>query len=281
MSLDEDVQKDVVCRVRYVNVPDSVTFISQPPSEISVSVRSRGTQLLKYEFGSHPVIDVDYRYFTRGNSLIVPRTEIRAMLQRELGSAPTILAMDINSIGSRFTTRPGSRYPVSVDATVTTEINCRQVKPVVSLTDSVLVYSVKPLKSTLKAISTEPLAFYDVDRSFVRRVRLVAPAGCRVVPDSVEVRVDVQPMLSRSREVVIRPINVPKNLTLVPIPRKVRVDYLVSADNPNVVPKLDVVADFSTLPRDLSSSRIRIRLVNPSPDVHLSVDSVEYLVEMK
>lgn len=280
MTLNGVVQRDVSCSVNIINVPDSVTFISEPPHEIIVNVRARGTQLLKYEFGSKPVIDIDYRYFHRGNMLSVPRVELRGIAQNAIGIDRTIDAMSPDTIGMVFTTLEPATLPVTVDAVVGTAPNCIQLKPASALTDSVRVYSVKPLSDRIETVHTEQLKFYDVDKSFVSRVRLVPPSGCRVIPDSIDIRVEVEPVLSRSKIVDIETINVPSRYSLQLLPRTVRVDYLVLASDPTNEPEVRVVADFQTLPTDFSSDKIRIRQATPSPDVYLSVDSVEYLIQL-
>lgn len=280
MGLNEVIQRDVVCAVRLVNVPDSVTFINDPPEDVILSVRARGTQLIKYEFGSRPVIDIDYRYYHRGNKVSVSRGEFRSIAQNTLGTERTIDAMSPDTLGLLFTTLKPVQLPVTVDAVVNTATNCRQISPAVALVNSVKVYSTKPLSDKVKSIETEQLRFYDVDKSFVSRVRLVPPSGCRIVPDSVDIRIEVERVMSRSKMVEIETVNVPPRYSLRLMPRTVRVDYLVFAKNPTEEPTIRVVADFQTLPADFSSEKIGIRLAEPLDDVFLAADSVEYLIQV-
>jgi len=280
MGLNEIMQRDVVCDLRIVNVPDSVTFITDPPEEIVLNVRARGTQLLKYEFGSRPVIDVDYRYYHQGNKVILSSAELRSVAQNTLGTSRSIEAMSPDTLGLLFTTLEPAQLPVTVQAVVNTAPNCRQVRPVAALVDTVKVYSIKPLSDKVKSINTEPLKFYDVNKTFVSRVRLAAPSGCRVVPDSVDIRVEVEPVMSRSKMVEIETINVPPRYNLRLMPRTVRVDYFVFAGRRAKDLDVRVVADFKTLPADFSSEKIGIRLAEPMNDVFLETDSVEYLIQV-
>lgn len=280
MGLNEIIRRDIVCDLRIVNLPDSVTFLTDPPEEIILDVRARGTQLIKYEFGSRPVINIDYRYYHHGNKVSLTRAEFRSIAQTALGSTRVIEAMSPDTLGLLFTTLEPAQLPVTVQAVVNTAPNCRQVRPVTALVDTVKVYSIKPLSDRIKSINTEPLKFYDVDKTFVSRVRLAAPSGCRVVPDSVDIRIEVEPVMSRSKMVEIEPVNVPPRYCLRLMPRTVRVDYFVFAGKKAKDVDIHVVADFNTLPDDFSSEKIGIRLAEPMNDVFLAADSVEYLIQV-
>lgn len=51
MSLDTQMQRDFEVPVELQNVPDSVTLITQPPEVLSVSVKGKDAQLLRFMWG--------------------------------------------------------------------------------------------------------------------------------------------------------------------------------------------------------------------------------------
>lgn len=277
-TLNEVIKRDVVCTLLYTNVPDSVTFITEPPHEAILNLKARGTQLLKYQFGEKPVIEIDFRYYNHANKISLSNAELRHVAQNALGVDFTIEALSPDTLGTLFTTSEPARLPVAVNAVVGTAPNSRQFGPVVPLTDTVQVYSVKPLSDRVTYIETEPLKYYDVDKSFVSRVRLIPPSGCRVVPDSIDISVKVETVFARSKNVNIDVINVPDGFTMDLFTTVVRVDYILPAREVNTDPDIRVVADFNSLPADFSSETIPITLVTSLKNARLEVDEVGYIV---
>ena len=51
LSLNEEEQSDIRMPLKITHVPDSVTMISLGPDALSVSLRAKGTQLMKMSFG--------------------------------------------------------------------------------------------------------------------------------------------------------------------------------------------------------------------------------------
>lgn len=278
MTLNEVIKRDVVCQLRYTNVPDSVTFITEPPRDVILNLKARGTQLLKYQFGEKPIIEIDFRYYSHANKISLSNSELRLAAQNAIGAELTIEALSPDTLGSVFTTSEPAHLPVAVNAVIVTAPNSRQFGPVTPLTDTVQVYSVKPLNDRVTYIETEPLKYYNVDKSFVSRVRLIPPSGCRVIPDSIDISVKVETVFARSKNVNIEIINVPGGYSLDLFTTVVKVDYIVPAREVNTQTDIRVVADFNSLPADFSTETIPITLITSLKNAHLEVDEVGYIV---
>lgn len=283
MSLNEEVQQDLTCKVEIVNCPDTVTAVVLPPGHVSVSVKAKGSQLIRYALGHEPTIKVDYKYYVRGNVLELSAADFRNMARDVLGSNVQIQAMTPDTLRTVYTTRPPVRLPVTVNANITTTINTRLKHPVVAKPDTVSVYSVGPLPQSVTEVTTEPLNVTDLTKSSTVRLRVIPPPMTRCIPDSVDVHIDIERMISRTVKVPVRTVNVPGDLTLLLIPSEVDVTYLVPANNRDKQPAFDVVADFKTLPADFSSSTIKVAFAGGKAPVNacLETDSVEYLIETK
>lgn len=280
MSLNETLQRDLECQIKIVNVPDSVTFITDAPKSVTVNVSGRGTSLVKYQLGSVPVLEIDYNKYRHGSDIDVSRKELLSVIQRELGNDVKIQRMDLDSLNIVFTTLPGVSVPVLPEVTVHTVINSRMTGSPQTRPEKVMIYSTTREGLMMDCIKTETANFRNIKESFSRRLKLITPPGTRAVPDSVEIFVDIEPLLTRSAEVIIETINMPDGIKIIPNPASVRVDYLVPASTPDYRPELHVIADFMSLNGSLASDRIGIRLKETDVDAYLSVDSVEYLVEI-
>ena len=283
LSLNEEDQFDVRMPVRLTNVPDSITVITTPPPVSSVSLRARGTQVLKHSFGTPPTFDIDFRVFRSRNSVLLGNADVKAVARAAFGGGNILVAAP-DSINLAFTTRRGVPMPIHIDYQVSAGPQSTIAgKPTLSV-DSTLIYSIGRIPSSVNSISTEPIRLTDLNRPTTTRVRLIAPRNSRVIPDSVDVTFNVEPLISKSRKVVIEPVNVPKGVKLITFPAQTEVLYMVPMSLYNDSdPHFRVLADYNSISNS-NSHKIKLRLRDvPSElqNVHLSADSAEYIIERK
>lgn len=285
MTLNEEVQKDIRATVRVTNVPDSVKMVSWLPDDINISVKATGNELFTYDMGKTAVINVDYKYYCRNGRIDLVPTEMRTLARRIFGQGTQVLAMNPDTLRVLFTSRRPVRLPVQVDAQITTLPNCALTHPVTASADSVWVYSVNPLPHSMHAVKTQRVVLGDVAKSERIPVKLVTPPGSRAYPDSVELSVSVEPMISRSARVPVRVINVPKGIKLIVIPAQVTINYTLPMSRyDDSKPTFVVTADYRSLDPDFSSNRIKVDLERAEGnflEVYLSHDSVEYIIERR
>lgn len=282
LTLNGENQYDVRMPVKLTHVPDSVTVISAPPSAVSISMRAKGTQMFKEFFGRTPELEIDFRVYRNRNSILLRDADIKALARQAFGGA-TILVASPDSLNLRFTTRRGVPLPVITDykasAGPQSSISAR---PTLS-TDTVRVYSVSRLPYSITSVKTEPIRVTDLRATTTMRVRLIEPPNTRVIPDSVDVTFHVEPLISKSRKVVIEPVNVPKGVKLITFPAQTEVLYMVPMSlYTNSDPHFRVLADYNSISPSSDNHHIRLRLRDvPSElqNVHLAVDSAEYIIE--
>lgn len=282
LTLNEEDQFDVRMPVKVINVPDSVTIITTPPSVISASLRAKGTQVLKQSLGKTPSLEIDFKTYRYRNTITLSGTDIKAIARSTFGGA-SVLTVSPDSINLKFTTRRGIPLPIVVDYKVTADPQSTIAgKPTLS-TDTTLLYSIARNPYSLRAISTEPIRLNDLHRTTTTRVRLIAPQNARVIPDSIDITFNVEPLISKIRKVIIEPINVPSGIKLITFPAQTEVLYMVPMSIYNESdPHFRVLADYNTISHNSKSHKIKLRLRDvPSnlQNVHLASDSVEYIIE--
>lgn len=281
-SLNEEDQFDVRMPVRITHVPDSVTIITNPPSNISVSLRTKGTQILKQSLGPEPTFDIDFRAYRSRNSLLLSKADVKAIARAAYGGA-SVIAASPDSINLSFTTRRGVPMPVRVDYQVSAGPQSTIIgRPTLSV-DTTLIYSTGRIPAKLHSISTEPIRLTDINGPTTIRARLLAPANSRVIPDSIDVTFNVEPLISKTRKVVIEPTNVPSGTKLITFPAQIEVFYMVPMSVYNQSdPHFRVLADYNSISSRSNKIKLRLRDVPANlQNVHLSADSVEYIIERK
>ena len=282
LSLNDEKQYDLRLPMRITNVPDSVTLISPGPEALSVSLRAKGTQLMKMTVGRMPTVNVDFRAFRSDGTVHLSATDLKGLVRNATGGSQVSMVYP-DSLSLPYTTHKGKRVPVRLDYKVTAGPQSALTgRPRLSA-DSVLLYTAGSAPDRADAVSTEPIHLLGIDKNTTLRVKLMAPRGTRLIPDSIDVTFEVEPLIFKSRKVVIEPINVPEGTKLITFPAQIDVFFMVpvsgyrQSDN-----HFRVVADYRTIRQGTGSRNVKLSLINvPSnfQNAHLSADSAEYIIE--
>lgn len=281
-SLSDEMQADVRMKVKITHLPDSVTIISRIPETMSVSLNAKGTQLMKLNFGATPEFEIDYRLYREGNVIRLTDPDLKSLARTALDGA-SVIVVSPDSLSLLFTSQPPVVRPLVLDYTITPGPQAT-ISGVPRLSfDSVRVYSVTQLPAEITSIVTKPLRINSINETGTYRVAVDAPAGTRVVPDSVDVTIKVEPLIFKTKKVTVESINVPEGMKLITFPSQVDVNYLVPV---SVYKKSDshikVVADYKSVSNNPDSRMIRLKVVEASDklqNVHLVEDSAEFYIE--
>lgn len=283
IAFNGEAQSDVRMPVRIINVPDSVTIVSQVPRNISVSLQARGTQLLRLAWGGAPVFNIDFRmYHSDRKWLSLSEPDLKGIARNALDGANIIL-ISPDSLRLAYTSHPPVILPVNADYMVTPGPQASITGKIRLSNDSVKVYTAGRLSSSIEAITTEPIRINGLNETVTRKVALVAPPNARVIPDSIDVTIEVEPLIYKTRNVTVEPIHVPEGMRLITFPAQIEVRYMIPvSDYKNTEPTLRVVADYRTVSDYHSDRTVGLRIIEASSNlqnVHLAVDSAEYILE--
>ncbi|MBD5233371.1 MAG: hypothetical protein HDS65_04235 [Bacteroidales bacterium] len=282
LSLNEEEQYDVRMPLRITHVPDSITLISKGPEALSVSLNAKGTQLIKMSIGDMPTVNVDFRAFRSGNAMRLSSADLKGLVRNATGGSQVNLVSP-DSLVIPFTTHAGFRMLIEPDYKVMAGPQAALVgRPRLSA-DSALVFTAdNVIPDNVHTVTTEPVRLTDIEETVTRRVRLIGPKGSRVIPDSIDITFEVEPLIFKSRKVVIEPVNVPDDIKLITFPAQIDVFYMVPlSEYKSGESHFRVVADYRTIKRN-ESTNVKLQLLNVPPkyqNVYLSADSAEYIIE--
>lgn len=280
LSLDTEVQRDFDIPTELTDVPDSITIIGHLPPTLSVSVRGKDSQLLRFIWGGMSPLKFKWHEYVSGHSLVIPRLKLEGRLREYFGNGVSIASCRPDSIRLQFTDLPGVRVKLEVMADVRPNLQYIISGPIRSSADSVTLYSVADLPHTLKVVATEPLHKSGLKDTTRFTVRVKPIAGVRIIPDEVTVTVPVEPLIARKRSVRIEALNIPDHKNLVTFPSKVEISYLVPMSSYNTDYPIKAFVDF----RQIRSGRHKLPVsVSVSSDKYSNVsfapDSVDYIIE--
>ncbi len=112
LALNDNVQRNLTVRLNIVGRPDSVKFITDPPAILHVSVRDRGSALLRAGSLRKPVMTVQFRDYLHGTSFVLTHSDIIAGLKATFGSTASILSTSVDSVRVAVASGRGRRVPV-------------------------------------------------------------------------------------------------------------------------------------------------------------------------
>lgn len=280
MALDTERQRDFDVPFELQEIPDSVTVIGQIPAEVSVSVKGKDSQLLRFSWGSQSPVKFKWSDQAEDNVLLIPQTKLEAKLCDYFGTAVQVVSFRPDSIRLNYTTQPGVKVKLVVQADIRPNLQYIQSGPAVANVDSVMLYSATDIPHSLRAVSTEPIVKSGLKDTARYEVKVKPIAGVRIIPDKVTVTVPVEPLISRKRSVRIETINVPEGISLVTFPSVVEVSYLVPMSSYSDEYPIKAFVDYNDT--RLPGNKIPVSLsVIPAiyHNVSKSMDNVEYIIE--
>ena len=278
LALNDSVTETFQVRLNIQNVPDSVTFITDPPADLHVTLRDKGTNILRIVVVKHPTVNLNFRDYAHEGVFRLSAADMTAELKADLGVSQ-ITAASIDSLRLYYTTQPGKRVPVMVQSDVSASSGNIISGAPVSLTRFVNVYSYRDEVDTVHSVLTQRLVKKDLSQTSEFDVKLKPIQGVKIVPSQVKVRVPVEPLVHKETYVEVDVENLPAGASLLLFPNRVPVSFYVpmSRFNNENVP-MHVVVDYNDTHRT-RGSRIPVRVRDHAPgliNVELKTDSVEY-----
>lgn len=282
LSLDNEVQRDFDVPVAVTECPDSVTVITNIPSTLNVSVKGKGSQLVRFLWSKNlPQMKFKFAdHLRRNGQFYVAKSRLEMKLREYFGAGVQIMSCRPDSLKMQFTSRPGQKLPLKIVADVHPKLQYIVSGPIEASVDSVTVYSINGVPRGLTEIKTEPLVRSELKDTSRYEVRVVPVGGMRIVPDVVTVTVPVEPLISKKRTVRIEAANVPQGMSMVVFPGTVEVSYLVPMSDYSSDIPVRVYADFNEMRSGVPKIPLTLSMASGmAQNASLAIDSVEYILE--
>lgn len=282
LALNDSVQDNFNVKVHISNVPDTVTFISDIPEKLHVSVRDKGTNLWRNGYMRQPTIHINFREYAENGLLRFSKNDLTSSLKSIFGESATISSVSTDSLRLVYTENKGKRVPVEVRVKVYPALGCTIEGDLKVTPSSVLVYGDKSLLDTIHRVRTEPVILKDISETTKVDVKISRLSGGRIIPPKVSVEVPIEPLVKKVALISLTPINVPSGESLLLFPSKVPVEYYVAMSrlDDNDDPDIQLEVDFNETAHShngklhVEVKRYPDRLLNLS----LRNDSVEYTI---
>lgn len=280
LTLNDSVQSSCIVNVRIVNKPDSITFISEVPKTIHVEVKDKGSSLMRTVWLKKPTVNLNFRELADQGQMICSNSDIMAALKETFGTNASILSSSLDSLRLIYTDRPGKAVPIVISVKSSARAGYIVYGEPSADPPRVTAYGPREIIDTLNRVFTKAYVETDLAESRSFRADLKSIPEVRLIPNNVQVKVNVEPLVAKEETATVVAENVPNDENLLLFPSTVRVSYYVPMSEFDDDRKaVRVVVDYNDLASHMGA-RIPLRLepvkgvkaVNPK----LHSDSVEY-----
>ena len=278
---------DLNIPVKYINVPDSIIFENELPSNIQARIRDDGSAIFRYYFtkGKDSIV-VDVREIVKSTQERAIKDQVFEQLVKEkLFNTTELLGYTPARLSYIYAILHQKKLPVIYDGYVSLASGYLLDGELTLQPDSVMAYGSYAALDTLRYAHTEDDTLKDVTSKRKILVSMRETKGVKYTPNLVELTIPADEFNEKNVEVPVVCVNLPQNLTIKFFPSSVKIPFFVglkryndiTAEDFKVVVNYDDIKDF----RDVS---ISVRIAE-SPDyvqTKLPIPAdVEFVLEQK
>ena len=186
-TLNNDYEAEFSIPVRMKDLPNNVVLTSEPPSELRVRVKDKGTVLLNYMLGKSffPVNLGFLDYKGKDNHVKIYASDFEKKILSQLNVSSKILSIKPDTLEYIYSEGKSKLVPVRFQGKVTAGLQY-YVSDTICKPDSVLVYAPEGILDTITTAYTQNITLENISDTTRRRIPLTSERGVKFVPASVE-----------------------------------------------------------------------------------------------
>lgn len=283
LSLDSEVQKDFEIPTEIIDIPANVTVIGKAPNKFDITVQGKGSQLLRFLWGTKPTIKIKFEDNVSETDIFsLSKVKIESRFRDYFGQGIQIISVKPDSIRLPFTTMPGESVALRLIADVQPDLQCILSGPIKANIDSVKVYGVNGVPRSIKYVDTNPITLSELKDTTRLEISIKPIDGYRIIPDKVTVTIPVEPLIAKRRQIAVDVVGLPEGLDLITFPSSVEVTYLVPMSKFNEDYPIKTFVDYSQIDSLRPTAPVTVSSVPEYyKNLALSPDSIEYIIERR
>ena len=283
-TLNSDYEAEFSIPVRMKDVPNNVVLTSEPPSELRVRVKDKGTVLLNYMLGKSffPVNLGFLDYKGKDNHVKIYASDFEKKILSQLNVSSKILSIKPDTLEYIYSEGKSKLVPVRFQGKVTAGLQY-YVSDTICNPDSVLVYAPEGILDTITTAYTQKINLENISDTTRRRIPLNSERGVKFVPASVEMIFPVDIYTEKTVEVPLHGVNFPADKALRTFPSKVQITFQVGLKRFRSIKASDFIINISYEELlKLGSDKYTVKLKSfPSGinQIRIVPEQVDFLIE--
>jgi len=286
-TLNETFETEISVPLALKNVPENVHITTDLPSEVHITIRDRGTTLLRFfRYTVQNAIEVDFEKYDAGltnGRVQVPVTDVQRMIQSQLGVSSHINAIRPDTLEYYYNRGVARKLPIkicgSIDASPQNYIQTMKLSK-----DSVLVYAPNSVLDTMQYAYTQVVNLSGLKENVVQNISFRRMKGVEYEPNRAEMTVYVGYYAEKTVEVPIIGLNFPGDKELRTFPSHAKVTFRVESGQYQRITADNFVLAITyeeLLQNPSDKYRLHLKsLPEGVTNARISPREVDYLIEM-
>lgn len=283
-TLNSDYEAEFSIPVRMKDLPNHVVLTSEPPSELRIRVKDKGTVLLNYMLGKSffPIHFSFPDYQGKNSHVKIFASDFEKKIAVQLNASSKIVSIQPDTLDYIYSEGKSKRVPVRFQGRITAGMQY-YISDTICTPDSVLVYAPENMLGSITAAYTKKMELENILDTTRMQLLLLAPKGAKFVPSVVDMTFPVDIYTEKTVEVPLVGVNFPEDKVLRAFPSKVQITFQVGLKQFRQVQASDFVIN---VPYDellqLGADKYTVRL-NACPkgitQVRILPEQVDFLIE--
>ena len=286
-TLDETFETEISVPLELKNVPEKVHITTKLPSQIHVTIRDRGTTLLRFvRYSVQNTIEVDFEKYDAGLTTArvqIPIVDIQRLIQSQLGVSSHIITIRPDTLEYYYNRGVARQLPVMVCGSISASPQ-NYIQSINLSEDSIMVYAPISVLDTMQYAYTQVVNLSGLKENLTQNVQFCRMKGVEYVPNQVEVTALVGYYAEKTVEVPIVGVNFPGDKELRTFPSKAKVTFRVESGRYQRVTAENFVlaVTYEELLQNISDKyRLHLKsLPEGVTNARISPLEVDYLIEL-
>jgi len=234
IALGNNYEDTIEVEFQFVNYPEGKGILGELPKRSNIEVESSGYNIFKYRYlSSIPVvkIEIDKCSEQRNNKLTFSNKQVKALINKRLGSDIRILQIDFTRKSYKLSNLATKNVKVIPNINLSFAKQYRISKDIKIIPKEVKVSGYKGVIDTISMVQTELLNIVDLKSNYITKAKLQNLSNLRYNVDSVLISIIVEKFTEKHLKVPVRVINKPKSIKVELFTKEVELLFNIGINN--------------------------------------------------
>ena len=287
-SLQRPFEIGIDVPIHYINIPKEIVLDNNAPTEIKVTIRDKGTTLLKYTVGKkkHEGIEIDLEKINlKKSTYTIFAKELATKISNYLPTNAILVSGIPDFLNIEYQALQKKKLPVALSGKLTPASGFLLVDTVLFTPAKVAAHGAKDVLDSLFAIYTENISIENINSPIKKKINLIAPKGITLEVTEVELNVSAEEFTEKVIQIPVICRNLPHNYKIHIFPPTVEIIIPVTLVNYGKIDAInfEIGIDYLDLIKSQNYTTNVTLLKKPDwiKSYRLNPEKVEFLIEQK
>lgn len=285
--MSKEYTTSIVLPIAYENIPQNLLLQKEPLEELEVNIKASGFKIALTKFKQNQIIlDASSLNKKKKSTYYLLTRNYKTSIQKQLSIGVNLQQITKDSLFLNLGSLQSKKLPVIADVKINYHVGYDLSSSIQTIPDSILVSGPEDQIDKLNSIQLEPIKLSDVKEDFSRQVTIVKSKTLKNVRfdvDKVTVSGKVEKFTEGSLLVDVEILNLPENITINTLVKKVEVVYVVALSNFNKIDEdsFQVKCDYKTT-KNNNLNYLIPKIVKKPPflkSVKLVPNKIDFLIQ--